>query len=259
MTSDAPTTDCPFCPGGLEAPEQYETKFFPNRWPAMPDDRCEVLLYTPHHDASLSDLGVAGVRRIVDVWADRTEHLGRRSDVDYVLVFENRGSEVGATIAHPHCQIYAYDHVPTRPATMFANGWHPDVTEPRLVSEHGSWVTYVPHAPVFPVALTLAPTSRVGHVYELDDTRRNDLASALIDAFTRLDGLFDTSLPTMMWFNQRPCNGTASDAWMSIEIVSPWRSRGLPRYIAAAEIGAGEYFLPVVPEDIAAVLRNHRC
>ena len=50
----------------------------------------------------------------------------RRPDVEFVLVFENRGPEVGATIAHPHGQIYAYDHVPSRPARRFDAGWRPD-------------------------------------------------------------------------------------------------------------------------------------
>src|ERR1039457_5449326 len=27
---------CPFCPGGLEAPEPYDVRHFPNRWPALP-------------------------------------------------------------------------------------------------------------------------------------------------------------------------------------------------------------------------------
>lgn len=29
-----PTSGCPFCVGGLEAPEPYDTKAFVNRWPA---------------------------------------------------------------------------------------------------------------------------------------------------------------------------------------------------------------------------------
>lgn len=222
----------------------------------MPDERCEVVLYTPAHDASITDLGVDGVRRVIDVWADRSTVLGQRSDVDYVLVFENRGSEVGATISHPHCQIYAYDHVPVRPATMFTNGWYPDFSPERLVADHRSWSAFVPYAPVFPIAVTLTPKTRCGSLEDLDDQHRNDLATALIDTFSRLDALFDVALPTMMWINQRPSNGQFTDAWMSIEIVSPWRRRGLPRYIAAAEIGAGEYFLPVVPEDVAASLRE---
>ena len=52
-----PEATCPFCPGGLEAPEQYDVRWFPNRWPAMPDGRCEVILYTPDHDATFWSLG----------------------------------------------------------------------------------------------------------------------------------------------------------------------------------------------------------
>ena len=50
--------------------------------------------------------------------------------------------------------------------------------------------------------------------------------------------------------------GARDDAWFNIEIVSPWRSAGVQRFIAAAEIASEEYFNPVVPEDIAALLRG---
>ena len=111
-----PADACPFCVGGIESPEPYEVRAFVNRLPAMPDDRCEVVLYSPDHDATFASLGVEGARRVVDLWADRSAALGARGDVAYVLVFENRGAEVGATIAHPHGQIYAFDLVPPAPA-----------------------------------------------------------------------------------------------------------------------------------------------
>ena len=38
--------DCPFCPGGLEAPDKYDVRWFKNRWPPLPDDRCEVVLFS---------------------------------------------------------------------------------------------------------------------------------------------------------------------------------------------------------------------
>ena len=61
----------------------------------------------------------------------------------------------------------------------------------------------------------------------------------LIETINRLDQLFDTPLPYMMWINQQPTNSSVNDAWMSIEIVSPWRQKGLARFIAAAEVGVG--------------------
>ena len=260
---------CPFCPGGLEAPDDYQVRWFRNRWPAMPDERCEVVLYTPQHDATFWSLGRTGIRRVVDLWADRTAELASRDDVEFVLVFENRGAAVGATIGHPHGQIYAYDHVPSRPHRIFAAGWMPD-SDPgeRLVASAGEWSAYVPFAPTYPIAVTLAPRSRAGSLGELSDHSRDDLAVLLADVFERLDRLYDLALPYMMWVLQRPfpaveaaaaeaAAGTTryTDPWLQIEIVSPWRSADVPRFIAAAEVSCEEYFNPVEPEQLAARLR----
>ncbi len=74
---------------------------------------------------------------------------------------------------------------------------------------------------------------------------------------TRLDRLHDQPLPYMMWISQRPTDGGHwPDAWLHVEIVSPWRDAGVARFIAAAEVGAGEYFNPVLPESLAADLRR---
>ena len=79
-----PSATCPFCPGGLEAPEPYDVRWFANRWPAMPGDRCEVVLYTPEHDATFWSLGTAGARRVIDLWAERTAALEADSVDDRV-------------------------------------------------------------------------------------------------------------------------------------------------------------------------------
>ena len=131
LATNAVTSDCPFCVGGLEAPEPYDVRSFVNRWPPMPHDRCEVILYTTDHNASFGSLSIEQATKVIDLWADRTSQLAARPDVDYVLVFENRGAEVGATISHPHGQIYSYDHVPERPRQLFANSWTTDETTER--------------------------------------------------------------------------------------------------------------------------------
>ena len=60
----------------------------------------------------------------------------------------------------------------------------------------------------------------------------------------------------MMWLNQRPTDGGDwPQAWFNIEIVSPWRSAGVPRFIAAAEVACAEFFNPVIPEVLAEQLR----
>lgn len=253
-----PATGCPFCVGGVEAPEPYDVRWFHNRWPAMPDERCEVVLYTPQHEATFPSLGVDGARKVIDLWAARTAALGARDDVHFVLVFENRGPEVGATIAHPHGQIYAYDHIPERQLRLATAPWAPDADPgERLVCEAGGWRATVPYASTYPIAIDISPVERVPDLPSCSPTQRDGLAAILVDLLARLDGLHDRPLPYMMWIDQRPTDGGEwPDAWMHIEIVSPWRSAGVPRFIAAAELGAGEYFNPVLPEALADDLRR---
>ena len=117
-------------------------------------------------------------------------------------------------------------------------------------------MSFVPFAAIYPTAVTLAPQQRVGALNSLSTHQRRELADMLISTINKLDQLFESPLPYMMWINQQPTDGSVKDAWMSIEIVSPWRQKGLARFIAAAEVGAGEYFNPVVPEQLAEKLRS---
>lgn len=252
-----PTDECPFCPGGLEAPEPYDVRWFVNRWPSMPDDRCEMVLYTSDHDAQFWSLGSDGVRRVVDLWAERTRALGSRDDVEYVLVFENRGPEVGATIAHPHGQIYAYPDIPPEPLAELVDGVLDPVhlDESLVVHRTGDWVTWVPDAAVWPYELRLAPLAAVGALTD-DDCDRDGLAEALVDATTRLDQLFDAPMPYMMWIHQRPTDGEEwPNARLHLHFVPLYRRPGTQRFVASAELGGGRYFNPVVPADAAATLR----
>lgn len=258
-----PPDGCPFCPGGLEAPDPYDVRWFSNRWPAIPDGRCEVVLYTPDHEATFSSLGVDGAARVIDLWAERSAALGARPDVGYVLVFENRGPEVGATIAHPHGQIYAFDVVPPEPATELDRPAAPalgpgaeGVDAERLVIRRGSWRAWVPWAAGWPYEVLAAPDRPVPDLPSLDHASRVDLAGCLVDVLGRLDALFGAPMPYMLWIHQRPFDGAPwPEAWLHIHIAALWRSPGTPRFVAAGELGSRVYFNPVDPVEAAAALR----
>jgi UDPglucose--hexose-1-phosphate uridylyltransferase len=248
---------CPFCVGGLEAPEPYEVRWFPNRWPAIPDGRSEVVLYSPTHDASLWSLGVEGASRVVALWAERTAALGTRPDVAYVLPFENRGPEVGATIPHPHGQIYAFPDVPEAarreldrpgPCPLCAE----DGEGSRVVASVGGWRGVVPSAASWPYELLLFPDDHVGDLAD-----QGGAAAVLVDALARLDRLFDAPMPYMLWVHQRPTDGGDWPmAHVHIHVAPLWRAAGTPRFVAAGELGSGVFFNPVDPDVAAARLRE---
>jgi len=259
-----PSAGCPFCPGGIEAPEHYDVFSFPNRWPPIPGGRSEVVLYSPVHDATFWSLGIGGARKVIDLWAERSAALGGRDDVDYVLVFENRGPEVGATIAHPHGQIYAYDVVPPLPRAELAGAdldaaFGPDAAGQhgeRLVATHGGWRAWVPWAATSPYELVIGPRVQTPDLPSLDDADRDAFATVLVDALERLDRLFDAPMPYMLWIHQRPFDGRSwPSAWVHVHLAPLLRSAATPRFVAAAEQGGRVFYNPVDPEAAARQLR----
>lgn len=252
-----PIAGCPFCVGGLEAPEKYSVRSFPNRWPALEEGYCEVVLYSPDHEATFGTLTTDEALSVVNLWAERTQALREKPNGEYVIVFENRGAEIGATISHPHGQIYAFDHVPPRPARMIAAEWEPVVaSDQHVILELDGWRVFSDYAAVYPVSIRIAPIHRIADLADMNAVDRAVLAATLVRVFAALDALFDAPLPYMMWINQAPrTRDNWPDAWFNIEIVSPWRAQGLPRFIAGVEVASGEFFNPVDPADVAARLR----
>ncbi len=275
-----PTAGCPFCVGGIEAPEPYTVRAFANRWPplvpgpeidlAVPDPAAhflrlracgaaEVVLYTPEHTGSLATIGVAGVRAVIDLWADRTTELMARAEIEYVLVFENRGAEVGATIPHPHGQIYGFPAIPPLPAreaeVAQAHGCplctlipaEVEATD-RVIYDGGDWVTHVPFAAGHPFATLLAPRRHVNDLAALDSAGRDDLAAALVDIVSRYDCIYDEPLPYLMWIHQ--------GVHVHVHFAPMHRSPGVLRYIASAEVGSAMLSNPVSPEAAAKQLRT---
>lgn len=252
-----PTSDCPFCVGGIESPEPYDVKSFANRWPALEIGACEVVLYSSEHDATMASLGNSGIRKVIDLWSDRTTYLHQQQNIDFVLIFENRGAEVGATINHPHGQIYAFDHVPKRQQAILQSKWKPELlTKDRSVLSSTHFSVYTQYAAIHPISLVIAPNQKVSLLSELNEEMRNDLATALHRTFVALDQLFDAPLPYMMWITQAAAKTHHDDVWLHFEIVSPWRAKGVQRFVAAAEISTEEYFNPVDPAEIAQRLRS---
>jgi UDPglucose--hexose-1-phosphate uridylyltransferase len=276
-----PDAGCPFCVGGLEAPDPYEVRAFPNRWPPLvpgppgdhPSDEgprslargvAEVILYSPDHDASLATLGPGAAGRVVELWAERTAALLARPEVEYVLVFENRGRDVGATIDHPHGQLYAFSFVPPVPARELAAATdrdcpvcsqlrREDAAGRRVVVTTDEWLGFVPFASGWPYGLVLASRAHVDGLPALGAERRAGLAAVLVDALGRYDALFGRPFPYMLWVHQQPGDERAH---VHLHLAPPRRSADALRHVAAGELGSGTLFNPVRPEAAADALRR---
>jgi UDPglucose--hexose-1-phosphate uridylyltransferase len=263
-----PDGPCPFCPGGLEAPGPYDVRHIPNRWPALPDGRHEVILHSPDHDSSFPALGEERTALVVEMWSARTAVLGSRDDVAYVFVFENRGRMIGSTIEHPHSQVMAFGTIPPIPAAeLSATTCHlcpdpasdplvtrrPDPADGLLVARRDGWQAAVPYAPSWPYELLISPRRHVGDLPTAGPHLRRGLAAILVDVLTRMERLLGRDAPYMLWVHQH-ANDPA--AHLHLHLAPTLRAPGVARHLAAAEFGAGVFFDPVDPRQAAAQWRS---
>lgn len=275
---------CPLCVGGPEVPFPYEAAVFENRFPALRPDpadvpadprfapargRCEVVLYTADHDAALATLGAPELLRVIAIWRDRSRELWADPAHDYVLTFENRGEAVGATIAHPHGQIYALDHIPPIIATRLASleryreahdaCWYcaadrePDASERRVWETEG-FVTEVPFAPRWPYqARVRARRHGLRRLTDLTAQEQLDLAASLHRLAASYDRLFDGPLPYMMVIHEAP---EGADDWhLTFDFLPASRAPGVLKIRGSVETATGFFVNDVLPEAAADQLR----
>jgi UDPglucose--hexose-1-phosphate uridylyltransferase len=236
---------------------------------------CEVVVYTPRHDASLRTLAPEQVRRLVDVWTDRYAELAALERIDYVFIFENRGKEIGVTLTHPHGQIYAFPYVPPRVQreydVAFEHHEHYqrclmcDVVEreqktgERIVAESAGFVAYVPFAARVPYEVHVAATEHRPSLLGLTDGERDGLAAILRDVQATYDALWDREMPYTMSMHQAATDGVERPGeHLHIEFMPPYRAREKLKYLAGVETGAGTFINDTSPEEKAAELRSVR-
>lgn len=270
---------CPLCPSTAERATEipafsYDVAVFENRFPSLTGatGRCEVVCFTSDHDASFRDLTRDRVRTVLDAWAERTARLSEHPEIEQVFVFENRGTEIGVTLAHPHGQIYGYPFVTPRTDRILGNvrahlertgrDLHTELLEreiesgARIVARTEHWIAFVPVAARWPFEVHLYPTRRVADLPGLDDAQREDFADAYPDILRRLDAVFDLPMPYIAAWHQAPVRRDRDLAWLHLELFSTRRAPGKLKYLAGSESGMDVFVNDIAPEDAARLLRD---
>jgi len=258
---------CPLCPGGAELPFAYDAAVFDNRFPALSPEargRCEMVVYTSDHEGSLSTLSPAQVARVVAVWRDRCAALWAQGH-DYVMAFENHGVEVGATLSHPHGQIYALPFLP--PATVAkvaAIDQHrreragclgcelvaADAGAGRDVVVNDSFTVAVPFAARWPFEVHVrARRHGCGLLGDLTDGEAVDLARVIRSVTARYDGLFGRELPYMLCVQEAPAG--SPDWHLHVELLPPHRDEHRLKIRASVETALGLFLNDTLPEESA--------
>ena len=290
--------ECPLCPSSGDRLSEipggpYEVVVFENRFPSfstratVPDDgitldpslymraegygRCEVIVFSDDHSATFATLSPQRVQLVIDAWVARTEALNCMPETEQVFCFENRGTEIGVTLTHPHGQIYAYPVVTSRTKAMLESARrHQAATNRnlfadvlaseradgrRVVASNEHWTAFVPAAARWPFEIHLCPHRHIPDLPATTDKERESLGRIYVELLKRLDGVYGLEMPYIAAWHQAPTRTDRQLAYLHLQLFSVLRSPGKVKALAGSESGMGMFINDIAPERAAAMLR----
>ncbi len=298
-----PKDFCPLCPTKnnkiiTEIPESdYDIVVFENKFPTFsgnPDKLdvgevnnkdffsfskkqskgiCEVVCYTSNHDLFLEDMPVNKISNLIRVWQDRYFELGKKSFIKYILIFENKGKEIGVTLSHPHGQIYAFPYIPPVVLTELKSSkkfyrknkkcLHCEIIKKeledktRVVIENSDFIAFVPFYARWPYEVHIYCLRHVKSLCELTNIEITSLAEIIKELVNRYNKLFNFRMPYVMIIHQNPTDGKEHPYYhFHFEFYPPYRTKDKLKYLAGCELGAGTFINDTLAEEKAAELRS---
>lgn len=287
---------CPFCPGeGKPVGDNYTVLAYNNDFPALTQQpeapyedevgfyqskenygKCEVILYSPEHEAKFYDLSNDHVVELLELIKERCQLMAQDEKIKYVYPFENKGEAVGVTMPHPHGQLYGYSYVPQKIQVELegARVHHEhhgtclicDMNKAeaefggRIVGETDTWVAYIPFFTDYPYGVFAVPKRHISYLWECTEEETKDLAKLLRTLTSAFDHLFDAPFPYMMVYHQHPVNSPEYEAakdfyHFHIEFYPPFREANKIKFYASSEMGAWAAANTSAVEETALELR----
>ncbi len=286
--------NCYLCPGnpragGVVNPDYDNVFVFDNDFPALLDDAapapdtdemfaiepvrgcCRVICYGPRHDLALHRMDLVGIQMVVEAWMKQSAALSEQ--YEWVQIFENRGSLMGASSPHPHGQIWAIDALPTE-AVKEADCQSKHFAETgkrllldylaaelaaneRLIHANEHWVALVPYWATWPFESIIIPRRGVARLHELHGEEKQSLAGFLKGLLGKYDNLFDAPMSYSMGWHGAPSSDSASDYWQLHAHIYPpaLRSATIPKFMVGFELLA-EKQRDITAESAAERLRD---
>jgi len=154
----------------------------------------EVIITRPHNiltgflSDDLMDLNLK-------VYQDRMRELSGHPEVEYVHVLQNYGRDAGASLTHPHSQIFATPFVPEHlhgevtgchsyfqqyGACIYCEMIYKELQEQsRIVLDHKDFLVFTPFASRVPYALRIVPKRHQASFMDMTDQERKSLSLVL--------------------------------------------------------------------------------
>ena len=232
----------------------------------------EVVCYSPDHSKTFAVLTEAEALDVARLWRDRYVELGARPEVNHVLIFENKGSQVGTSNPHPHCQIYAGNLIyglTERHVSASRNHFERtgqllgldilarESASPRVIAQNEAFLACVPWFARYAYEVFVLPKRACTSLADFNESELASFASLLREVTIRYDNLWRQPMPYIMVIHQAPTDGGDYRAFpLHVEFHPPLRRPDTMKFLAGPEIGGGSMTNESNPDEKAAELRN---
>ena len=264
---------CPFCAGNLKKAKKLSVTgngegritVIPNKYPAVKKSNPkaygehELVIETPNHAKDLEEHSISHISNLLDVYSKRTEEISKDMRIEYILIFKNSGKPAGASLVHPHSQIFATNFIPPHildksqktheykirhGRCVYCDAIKKEIMGPRMVYEDKNVVAFCPWAARHNYEIWIMPKRHIDNVTNLNSRERNSFAKILKLILKKIKKL---GLPYNYYFHQ-VINDEDQHLYMKvIPRGSVW---------AGIEIGSGVVVNPTTPEKAAKYYRK---
>lgn len=291
---------CPFCYGneGMTPPEVlafrpagstpdtpgWRVRVVPNKYPAFgaggpPTLYCadmfchrhatgahEVVIHSPDHEKDLALLPRSQVEAVLRAYRERYRAACAVSQVENVAIIINHGRSAGASIEHPHSQIFASPFVPplVRKRLDGARRYREahgrcvycemlvqeSMKGDRLVTRSEDFAAFVPYAARFPFEVWIVPTRHEAHFERISARERTGFAAVLQRVLLAYHRAFDNP-PFNLSLQTAPCRE-------AVDASFHWHVEMAPKFSIQAgfELGGGTMINVTLPDEAARFLRD---
>lgn len=227
----------------------------------------EVIIDSPCHAGSLTELDVAQVELVFAAYRDRIRHWRSVSGIRYISVFKNVGRDAGASLYHSHGQLIATSAIPTdvartserleRYRAMTGCCLHCDLIraelkeKSRVIAANGSVVAFCPFAGSLPYLVRITTREHQANFDDLADGQIREVARMVRRVLGWLERLQPGIAYNFLLHTMPPRSRRDPDA-------HHWCLELFPRMtqIAGFEWGSHCMINPVLPEVAAAHYRE---
>ena len=288
---------CYLCPGNKRAegtfnPDYKENYTFTNDFSSLLQDTpegkiedgelfiadsekglCKVICFSPRHDLTIPEMEIADIKKVVDLWQKEYIELGKIDYINYVQIFENKGSIMGCSNPHPHGQIWCSSSIPTEPSkesisqkeyfikhktTLLSDYLKKELEKKeRILFENDDFVALVPFWAVWPFETMIVSKKAFSNIAQLNESEKISLADAYKRLTIMYDNMFEVSFPYSAGIHQSPTDGKDYPEWhMHMHFYPPLlRSATVKKFMVGYEM-LGNPQRDITPEWSAQKLKE---